>query len=77
MQLIINTYGLDCFGNPYGRIWHSKLGSTTLIRRRQLEMAEVEPGLRLAVEWVGRKLENPAKDEFNCLLNYSYKRVIH
>lgn len=49
---------LDYFGDPYGRIWHSKLGSTTLIRRRQLEMAETELGLKLALEWVVKKLEN-------------------
>ncbi|MCZ7403547.1 MAG: CRISPR-associated endonuclease Cas1 [Candidatus Methanoperedens sp.] len=33
----IDIVFLDYFGNPYGRVWHSKLGSTTLIRRRQLE----------------------------------------
>ncbi|MCL5292698.1 MAG: CRISPR-associated endonuclease Cas1 [Actinobacteria bacterium] len=49
---------LDHFGDPYGRIWHSKLGSTTLIRRRQLEVAEKEEGLTLALEWVGNKFRN-------------------
>ena len=28
---------MDEFGEPYGRLWHPKLGSTTLIRRGQLE----------------------------------------
>jgi len=49
---------LNCFGDPYGRIWHSKLGSTTLIRRRQLEIAETEAGLKLSLAWVVKKLEN-------------------
>jgi CRISPR-associated protein Cas1 len=49
---------LDDFGDPYGRVWHSKLGSTVLIRRRQLEMAEKEEGLNLAKEWVIEKLSN-------------------
>lgn len=34
----IDIVFLDFYGNPYGRVWHSKLGSTTLIRRRQLEI---------------------------------------
>jgi len=33
----IDIVFLNHFGDPYGRVWHSKLGSTTLIRRRQLE----------------------------------------
>lgn len=49
---------LDDFGDPFGRVWHSKLGSTTLIRRKQLEVAETEEGLKLALSWVGRKFEN-------------------
>lgn len=49
---------LDFYGNPYGRVWHSKLGSTTLIRRRQLEFYDREEGLNLAKRWVSRKLEN-------------------
>jgi CRISPR-associated protein Cas1 len=54
----IDIIFLDEFGNPYGRVWHPKLGSTTLIRRKQLEMAEDEKGLNLAKEWVERKFSN-------------------
>ena len=54
----IDVIFLDKFGNPYGRVWHCKLGSTTLIRRRQLEISESEKGLKLAVEWIRTKLEN-------------------
>jgi len=54
----IDIIFLDKFGNPYGRVWHSKLGSTTLIRRKQLEIAETEKGLNLAKEWIEKKFEN-------------------
>ncbi|MBU1153785.1 CRISPR-associated endonuclease Cas1 [bacterium] len=54
----IDIIFLDQFGEPYGRVWHSKLGSTTLIRRRQLEIAEKEAGLDLAKEWITTKLDN-------------------
>jgi CRISPR-associated protein Cas1 len=47
---------MDEHGEPYGRIWHPKLGSTTLIRRRQLEYAEDARGLALAQEWIGTKI---------------------
>jgi len=54
----IDIIFLDEFGDPFGRVWHSKLGSTTLIRRRQLEIAEIEDGLKLAVSWVINKFDN-------------------
>jgi CRISPR-associated protein Cas1 len=54
----IDLVFLDEFGAPYGRVWHSKLGSTALIRRKQLEIAGQERGLELAKEWVSEKLSN-------------------
>jgi CRISPR-associated protein Cas1 len=54
----IDIIFLDEFGDPFGRVWHSKLGSTTLIRRRQLEIAGIEDGLKLAVSWVRNKFDN-------------------
>jgi CRISPR-associated protein Cas1 len=54
----IDIIFLDEFGDPYGRVWHSKLGSTVLIRRKQLEISALEKGLELAKEWVVRKLDN-------------------
>lgn len=54
----IDIIFLDNYGNPYGRVWHSKLGSTTLIRRKQLESSTGETGLNLAKEWVICKIEN-------------------
>jgi len=49
---------MDEFGDPYGRVWHAKLGSTTLIRRRQLEYAEEVRGLELAKDWIETKFDN-------------------
>jgi CRISPR-associated protein Cas1 len=49
---------IDYNGNPYGRVWHSKLGSTTLIRRRQLEIYDKDEGLKLAKIWSVKKIEN-------------------
>jgi CRISPR-associated protein Cas1 len=54
----IDIIFLDEFGNPFGRVWHAKLGSTVLIRRRQLEIAETKEGLDLALEWVRNKVDN-------------------
>jgi len=54
----IDVIFLDEFGNPYGRVWHSKLGSTVLIRRKQLEISATEEGLELAKEWIIKKVEN-------------------
>jgi len=54
----IDVIFLDEFGDPFGRVWHSKLGSTTLIRRKQLEIANDEKGLDLAKEWVITKMDH-------------------
>lgn len=54
----IDIVFIDEFGEPYGRVWHPKLGSTTLIRRKQLEIAETEEGLNLALQWVKTKFDN-------------------
>jgi len=54
----IDIVFLDFNGNPYGRVWHSKLGSTTLIRRRQLEAGASIVGFNMARGWIVQKLEN-------------------
>lgn len=54
----IDVIFLDEFGDPYGRVWHSKLGSAVLIRRRQLEAGGTEEGFNLAKSWIARKIEN-------------------
>jgi len=54
----IDIVFLDSYGEPYGRVWHPKLGSTTLIRRRQLELYDKEAGLNLAKKWGIQKFDN-------------------
>lgn len=54
----IDIIFLDEYGDPYGRVWHSKLGSTVLIRRKQLEISTTDRGLELAKEWVTKKIAN-------------------
>lgn len=54
----IDVIFLDKFGNPYGRVWHGRPGSTTAIRRAQLRLADTEEGLQLALGWLLRKLDN-------------------
>ncbi len=54
----IDIVFLDSYGDPYGRVWHPKLGSTTLIRRRQLELYDKEEGLNLAKKWGIQKIDN-------------------
>ena len=55
----IDIIFLDYHGNPYGRVWHSKLGSTTLIRRRQLEAEAADTGFYLARGWIRREDREP------------------
>lgn len=54
----IDVIFLDKYGNPYGRVWHGRPGSTTAIRRAQLRLADTEDGLQLALGWMLRKLDN-------------------
>ncbi|WP_295584931.1 CRISPR-associated endonuclease Cas1 [uncultured Lamprocystis sp.] len=54
----IDIVFLDQFGHPYGRVWHGRPGSTTAIRREQLRLADTEAGLRLALSWLTRKVDN-------------------
>ena len=54
----IDILFLDKYGNPYGRIWHTKLGSTVMIRRNQLLFSFNEQGLNLAKEWIIKKFTN-------------------
>jgi CRISPR-associated protein Cas1 len=49
---------LDQYGDPYGRVWHSKIGSTTRIRRQQLEISNKEKGVDLVKKWCIQKINN-------------------
>lgn len=47
-------------GTPIGRFWHSRPGSTSKIRKKQLEASMNEIGLRWVVSWLGSKTGNQA-----------------
>jgi CRISPR-associated protein Cas1 len=57
----IDIVFLDRFGEPYGRVWQPRWGSTTSIRRRQLEVAGGAEGLAFARGWVEAKLRHQAE----------------
>jgi CRISPR-associated protein Cas1 len=45
-------------GHPIGRIWHSKLGSTTKIRKRQLEASLSKEAVIFTKTWISEKMNN-------------------
>jgi CRISPR-associated protein Cas1 len=45
-------------GKPIGRVWHSKLGSTTKIRKAQLVASLDKTGLSWTKKWVAQKMDN-------------------
>ncbi len=45
-------------GTPYGRVWSSKLGSTTKIRKRQLVVSITKEGIDFVKEWIVAKISN-------------------
>ena len=54
----IDIIFLDEFGDPFGRIWFPKLGSTTYIRRKLLEIYTNDEGLIIVKKWVIKKITN-------------------
>jgi len=58
LEYNIDILFLDKYGDPYGRIWFPKLGSTTLIRRKLLEVYTNDNGLDFVKEWTCRKIQN-------------------
>ena len=45
-------------GAPIGRVWHSKLGSTSRIRKTQLEASLDERAPKYITEWIADKMGN-------------------
>ena len=60
----IDVLFLDKYGDPFGRVWHGRPGSTTAVRRRQLAISDTEEGFtclnnlstRTGIETISRKL---------------------
>jgi len=57
----IDIIFMDKYGDPVGRVWFPKMGSTTLIRRRQLEAMDGPLGLELVAAMVNKKLDNQVR----------------
>lgn len=60
LQFNIDIVVTENNGHPLGRFWHSKLGSTTKIRKAQLEASLSEEAVKWIKEWVIKKVENQA-----------------
>lgn len=58
MEHNIDIVFLERNGNPYGRVWHSKLGSTTRIRKEQLKASLGRAAVAYTQLWIGDKMNN-------------------
>ncbi len=58
MQHHITIHILQGSGDPIARIWHSRPGSTTAIRKRQLETSMQPEAVQHVKHWVCAKLAN-------------------
>lgn len=56
----IDIVVVDHNGHPMGRFWHSKLGSTTKIRKEQLKASLNGEAVTWIKKWLEAKLENQA-----------------
>ncbi|SHJ72523.1 CRISPR-associated endonuclease Cas1 [Tepidibacter formicigenes] len=54
----IDIVFLKSTGKPLARVWHSKLGSISTIRRKQLFLQDNAMGLELVKEWITQKMQN-------------------
>lgn len=69
----IDIVVVDYTGHPMGRFWHSKLGSTTKIRKKQLSVSLNSIGLDWIKIWLSQKLENQS-DFLNDLKKHRSKQ---
>ncbi len=58
VQNNIDIIFADTDGFPIGRVWHSKLGSTTKIRKKQLEASMNKTAVKWIKEWLTIKFQN-------------------
>ena len=73
----IDVIFLDYSGEPFGRVWHSKLGSITTIRRKQLKLKDIDYGTILVKEWIVQKIDGQINHLKKLKLNRSEeKRMI-
>ena len=58
LQSNIDILILNKYGDPVGRFWHARMGSTTRIRRAQLQLSTSAAGTPYGLQWVCSKFEN-------------------
>ncbi|MGD9489464.1 MAG: CRISPR-associated endonuclease Cas1 [Calditrichaceae bacterium] len=58
LQNNIDIVMLDKYGNPVGRFWHARMGSTARIRRAQLLISLSDEGMIPGLKWIISKFEN-------------------
>lgn len=58
LRFNVDIVVLEHDGHPVGRFWHSKLGSTTRIRKMQLGASLSAEAIRWTKQWITKKLEN-------------------
>jgi len=54
----IDIVFLEYDGRPIGRVWHSKMGSTSLIRKKQLVASLDTSALKYTKVWLNQKVQN-------------------
>ncbi len=57
----IDILFMDKHGDPFGRIWHDRLGSTARIRQRQLEISKSSKGMEIGISFILMKFNNQLK----------------
>ena len=58
MKNNIDIVFMDRYGKPTSRVWHSKLGSTTLIRKEQLKVSVGSEAIFWVKYWLDKKMNN-------------------
>lgn len=67
----IDILMLSKYGDPVGRFWHARMGSTARIRRAQLRLTLSPDGLKYGAAWLIAKLNN----EINLLKKMQTRRT--
>lgn len=71
----IDVVFLEYSGKPFARVWHSKLGSITTIRRHQLKLNELSMGTEFVKEWIDQKISNQINHLNKLKLNRSDEKI--
>lgn len=75
MENNIDVVFLEYNGRPFARVWHSKLGSITTIRRNQLKLTDITLGTEFVKEWVTQKIDNQIANLKKLKLNRSDEKI--